>query len=130
MPRRVTKRFIIELPPALRGDGLPIEPELIAPVLALERPDDVLFVGLHDVGLRLGRRDLPAGDGLIELITLRCSDVDEDLGAVAEVLVQLVEVSLVAVLRELPGVPDGDVTGKLERVFDVVSERRLLERAG
>ena len=36
------------LPPALRDDDLPVEPELVTPVLAVERPEDVLFVGLHD----------------------------------------------------------------------------------
>src|SRR5438876_2260782 len=121
---------MIRLPPALRGDGLPIEAELVTPVLAVERPDDVLLVRLDDVGLRLGRRDLAAGDRLIELISLRGGDVDEDLGAVAEVLVQLVEVSLVAILGELPGVAHGDVARELESVLHVVAERRLLERGG
>jgi hypothetical protein len=58
----------------------------------------VLLVGLHDVRLRLGLGDLASGDRLIELVTLSRRDVDEDLRRVAEVLVELVEVALVALL--------------------------------
>src|SRR5690349_10392719 len=103
------------LPPTLRGDRLSIEPELVAPVLAVERPDDVLLVGLHDVALRLLGSDLGAGESRVELVALRGVDVDEDLRAVAEVLVELVEVPLIPLASELTGVTNGDVAGELER---------------
>src|SRR5260370_41314186 len=112
------------LPPTLRRDGLPVETEFVAPVLALERPDDVLFVRLHDVPLRLLHGDLGARDRGVELVALRRGDVDEDLRAVAEMLVELVEVPLVALARDLPGVADSDVARELAGVLDVVAERR------
>src|SRR3954470_2768700 len=105
------------LPPTLRGDRLSIEPELVTPVLAVERPDDVLLVGLHDVALGLLGGDLGAGDGCVELVALRGVDVDEDLRAVAEVLVELVEIALVALAGELTGVTNGDVPRELQRVL-------------
>ena len=94
-----------ELRPTSRtsSDDLPVEAELVAPVLAVERPDDVLVVGLDDaVRERLLLGDLAADDLLVELVALGSGDVDEDLARVAEVLVELVEVALVALAGELP----------------------------
>src|SRR5262245_52258765 len=83
--RTKLKTRFIELPPTLRGDGLTVKAELVAPVLAVEGPDDVLLVGLDDVGLGLFARDLRARDRRVELISLGGRDVDQDLRAVAEV---------------------------------------------
>ena len=69
--------------PHFEVDDLPVEPELVAPVLAVERPEHVLLVGLDDaVDLRflLATADL-ADDLLVELVALRRGDVDEDLRA-------------------------------------------------
>lgn len=51
---------------ALRSDDLPVETELVAPVLAVEGPEDVLVIGLDNaVRLRLFLRELAAHDLLI-----------------------------------------------------------------
>src|SRR5579863_5686750 len=75
-------RFILALPPALRGDGLPIKAQLVAPVLAVKRPNHVLLVGLDDVGSSLHHGDLRVGDRLVELVALSGRDVDENFRAV------------------------------------------------
>src|SRR5262245_10471259 len=102
---------------ALRGVFLPVEAELVAPVFAVERPDDVLVVRLDAAGReRLLLRDLPAHDQLIELVPLRRRDVDQDLRGVAEVFVELVEVALVTLARERAGVADRELLREVERV--------------
>src|ERR1700755_2662927 len=95
-----------------RDDDLAIEAELVAPVLTVERPDDVLLVGteaLQLLGLGLG--DLAGDDLLIELVSLGSGDVDDDLFRVAEVFVELVQVALVALAGQRAGVADGEVAG-------------------
>src|ERR1700749_4668959 len=106
MRRIGTNASLSKLPPALRRDRLAVEPELVTPVLAVERPDDVLLVGLDDVGLGLLDRDRRSGDRLVELIALRGGDVDEDLRPVAQVLLEVLQVALVARAREVAGVAD------------------------
>src|SRR6185312_4414195 len=91
-PKRIERDS--SLPPALRRDRLAVKPELVAPVFALERPDDVLLVGPDDVRFRLLGRDLAVRDRLVQLVTLGRGDVDQDLLAVAELFVQVAQVAL------------------------------------
>src|SRR5690349_8616405 len=107
---------------ALRSYDLPVEAELVAPVLSAERPQHVLIVRLDlAVRERLFLRELPAHDLLIELVALGGRDVDEDLRGVAEVLVELIEVPLVALAGERAGVADREIASEAERVGDVAA---------
>src|SRR5262249_31703807 len=114
---------------ALRGPFLPVEPELVAPVLAVVRPNHVLVVGLDAAGReRLLLRHLAAHDLLIALVALGRGDIDEDLGRVAQVLVQLVEVALVALAGERARVAHRELAREVQRVGHVAAERRAPER--
>src|SRR5262249_39524485 len=109
---------------ALRYDHLPVETELVTPVLAPEGPEDVLVVwGHHTVRLRLFLCHATAHHELIELVALGGGDIDEDLGGVAQVFVELVEVSLVAVACQRASVADRQVASEVQRVGDISSER-------
>lgn len=82
-----------------------------------------------DLGVRLG--EFGAGvDRLVELAALGGGDIDEDLGRVAQVLVELVEVALVALLDEVTAALDGEGTGVVEGVLHVIPEVRVLEGVG
>ena len=63
-------------------------------------------------------------DRLVELVALRGRDVDEDLLPVAELLVQVVEVALVAAARELARVADGELARVVDRVLHEVGDLR------
>src|SRR6185436_9142862 len=62
------------LPPARGFDDLSVEAELVSPVLALERPEQMLFVGLHhaeDLGFSLRHATLGELAGVLDGDTAR-----------------------------------------------------------
>jgi hypothetical protein len=89
----------------------------------------VFFVRVNhaiDLGVRLGELGARV-DRLIEPGTLGSRDIDEDLGRVTQVLVQLVQVALVALLHEVAAAFDGQRTGVVEGILHVVPQGRTLE---
>lgn len=90
----------------------------------LVRGDDAV-----DLGLGLAH-ELARVDGLVELGALGRGDVDEDLGRVAQVLAQLVEVALVALLYELTAALHGKGPGVVEGVLHVVTQGGTLKGVG
>src|ERR1700690_2599957 len=122
-------RFIV-LPPALRRDRLAVETKLVTPVLAVERPDDVLFIGFDDIGLRLLGCHEALFELLVEHVALGSGHIHEDLGAVAEILFQVFEIALVPSASEVAGVADGKLAGVMNRIFHEIRHFRPLEAAG
>src|SRR5690606_22861365 len=102
--------------------------ELVAPVFTVEGPHEVLVVRVdHAEELRLGRADLTFGDGLVEQISLRRNDVDQDLVTVTDVLIHLVHVPLVPLTSEPAGSLLRQRLGQLERLLDLRTDGRVLE---
>src|SRR5690606_9559032 len=121
--------FITELPPTTsRFDDLPIESELVSPILAVERPQNVLRVGLdHAENLGFGLGDTISGELLIDDVALSGGDVDQDLLAVSHVLVQFLDVAAIARERELSCLWHREITGELQRVAHLLANAGALE---
>src|SRR5262245_46838722 len=114
-----------------RFDDLAVVTQLVAPVLAVERPDDMLFIRIDTAETEsLFLRPLTSRDFFVQLFALGVGDVDDDLLRAAKVFVQLVEIALVPPARQIAGAFDRRRARDADVVFDVGADGRVAEARG
>jgi hypothetical protein len=102
---------------------LSVETQLITPEFAIERPQNVLFIRCNNTeNLRVSFAHLTRKQLFVEQVALRCRDIDQDLLAVSQVFLQLLNEAAVPRLCEVSGIGHSDLTGFSQPVLDVLAQ--------